>query len=157
MQYGTSYPYGKQEIKTFLKHNLTQDAKICDVGAGQGTYYHLLGPTYQWTAIEVFKPAAQYLKQFYSKVYEQDIRFFTYEEEYDLIIFGDVLEHMSILEAQKVIEQAKLYSKAIMIAIPYQYKQGALYGNQYEEHKQDDLTPENFNERYPGFRCIVQV
>ena len=68
-----------------------------------------------------------------------------------------MLEHMSILEAQKVIEQAKLHSKAIMVAIPYQYKQGILYGNQYEEHKQDDLTPENFNKRYPVFKCVVQV
>ena len=38
-----------------------------------------------------------------------------------------------------------------MIAIPYQYKQGEIFNNKAEIHIQDDLTPELFDERYPGY------
>ena len=35
-----------------------------------------------------------------------------------------------------------------MIAVPFLYKQGVLYGNPYKIHLQDDLTPALFEERY---------
>jgi len=45
-KYGYSYPDGKLEIQSFLWRCLPSKAKILDVGAGGGTYYHLLGPDY---------------------------------------------------------------------------------------------------------------
>jgi len=42
----------------------------------------------------------------------------------------------------------------MIIAVPYLYRQGPMYGNQWEAHLQEDLTPELFDARYPGFRII---
>ena len=42
MEHGYSAPAGKQEAKKFLKQYLYPNDKICDVGAGGGTYYFLL-------------------------------------------------------------------------------------------------------------------
>jgi len=154
MPYGTSWDIGKQEVKNFLLKKLPTNAKICDVGAGGGTYYNLLGPNFEWTAIEIFHETVIYLKNFYNKVYEADIRTFEYPEYYDLIIFGDVLEHITIEEAQECLKKAKLYTNAILVAVPYGLEQKEQYGNKAEIHIQYDLTPELFDERYPGFTPI---
>ena len=69
-------------------------------------------------------------------------------------IFGDVLEHMTVEEAQKVIAYAKEHCNQMLIAVPFLWEQGAIRGNPNEVHIQPDLTPELFNERYPGFKPI---
>ena len=128
--------------------------KICDMGAGCGTYYDLLGSDYDWTAVEIWHNSAEALKSKYNHVYEMDICDFNYPEDYDLIIFGDVLEHLSAEKAMKCVEDAKQHTHAILIAIPYNYPQGPLYGNKAEEHIQVDLSEEIFNQRYPNFERI---
>ena len=153
-KYGYSYNYGKDEVKDFLITMLAPDAKILDVGAGGGTYYKLLGPQYNWTAVEVWKESAEYIKQFYNIVYQIDIRDFQYQEDYDLIIFGDVLEHLSVEDAKKVLQNATEHAKSILVAVPYCLPQDALNGNEAERHLQPDLTHDLFNQRYPGFDCI---
>ena len=40
-------------------------------------------------------------------IYEMDIRDFVYVERYNLVIFGDVLEHMPLKDAQKCVKKAK--------------------------------------------------
>ena len=76
--------------------------------------------------------------------------------QYDLIIFGDVIEHMPIETAQNVLEYAFNRCKNMIIAVPFRYKQDAVRGNEWERHIQDDLTPELFDERYPGFRILCR-
>ena len=156
MSYGQSTPKGKQEITSFLKSKLPAGAKICDMGAGGGTYYKYLGSDYEWTAVEIWHDAVQYLKQNYNKVYEQNIVDFEYDQYYDLVIFGDVLEHLTIEDAQKCVTAAKQNSNSIMIAIPFNYPQGPIYGNEAERHIQDKLTLEDFNKLYPGFRPVYE-
>ena len=134
------------------RHNIKQ---ILDVGAGGGTYYHLLGRNYDWTAVEIWHDSAIYLSKFYNKVYEGSIVDFWYHNEYDLVIFGDVIEHLEVKDAQECIARAKNYAKAILIALPYNLSQGVLYGNEAEIHRQTKMTPEIFNERYPGFKLIL--
>ena len=73
---------------------------------------------------------------------------------YDLIIFGDVLEHMTVEDAQAVVDYARDRCDNMLIAVPFLYEQGAKNGNPYEIHLQADLTPELFNERFPGFKPI---
>lgn len=157
MYYGCSYPQGKPEIKSFLKSKLHPNDKILDMGAGGGTYWFLLGPDYDWTAVEVWHGTAEYLKDKYNTVCEQDIRDFNYTQDYDLVIFGDVLEHMTTEDAQKVLEKAKEHAKYIMVAIPYNLKQEPLFGNEAERHIQYDLTFDKFNQFYPGFKSVYQV
>lgn len=151
---GTSTPIGKPETKWFLLPKLQPGMKICDMGAGCGTYYDLLGADYEWTAVEIWHNSAKKLKEKYKYVYEMDICDFYYPEDYDLIIFGDVLEHLPADKAIKCVQDAKKHAHSIMIAIPYCYPQGPLYGNAAEEHLQVDLNEQVFDERYPDFERI---
>lgn len=134
MRLGYSYPQGKREIKDFLLKRLKPNDKICDVGPGEGTYYNLLGSNFDWTGVEIWHDTVEFLKNKYNKIYEADIRNFNYPEDYDLIIFGDILEHLSIEDAQRVLKEARKHTKAIMVAVPYCLKQGSLYGNKAETH-----------------------
>ena len=152
----SSYQLGKEMIKAIIKRDLPKGSTALDVGACDGAYFELLHDHLVIDAVEVWEPNVnQYnLKGRYRDVFIKDIRDFTYDH-YDLVIFGDIIEHMSVEDAQKVLEYAKQHSEEIVVAVPYNYKQGAIYGNPYERHIQDDLTEEIFLERYKGF--IVSV
>lgn len=152
--FGTSWPVGKAEMREFLLPTLKPGDKICDMGPGGGSWFNLLGPEYHWTGVEIWHETAEYLKDIYNVVYELDLRKFDYPEDYDLVIFGDVLEHLAVPDAQAALNKARQHSNAIVVAVPYKLKQGPAYGNMAEMHLQDDLTPEIFNQRYPGFTLI---
>ena len=152
----TSYNYFKENIKEYIKKNYKKDIKILDVGAGEGTYYNLLGEYFSdIDAVEIFKPNIDNyrLEEKYKRVYNADIRGFKYDF-YDIIIFGDVIEHLSIEEAQEVLKYAYSRCNEMIVAVPYCYKQGEIEGNVYEIHKQDDLTQVNVLERYPYLELL---
>jgi 2-polyprenyl-3-methyl-5-hydroxy-6-metoxy-1,4-benzoquinol methylase len=110
---------------------------VIDVGPGEGTYSDLLRkPGTHWTGIEAFEP---YVDQFdlrskYDYVVVEDVR----EHEFsptDLIILGDVLEHMTQREAKAVIRKAKKAARAIVVSIPIVHlDQDAVNGNEFERH-----------------------
>ena len=152
--YGISYPEGKGIVVNALKKLLKPNDKILDVGAGSGTYWNYMGKDYNWTAVEIWADAAENLKKYYDKVYNVDIRNFTYFENYKLIIFGDVLEHLTVDDAQAVLFNASHHADYLMVAVPFKYPQGPLYGNEAERHLQPDLTNDIFNQRYPGFMAL---
>ena len=154
MSYGMSTEEGKNLICATLHNMLSDGAAILDIGAGGATYYNLLGPNYDWTAIEIWPEAAEFCRARYNRVLQIDMRQYDWDKDYDLVIFGDVLEHVSVEDAQKLIKKAKAHSNMILIAIPYCYKQEALYGNEAEKHIQDKLTVELFDALYPGFNPI---
>ena len=108
-------------------------------------------------AVEIFEPYIEdnKLEEKYSHVFNCDIADFEYEG-YDLIVFGDVIEHMPVEKAKKVLDYAKDRCQNMIILVPFLYVQGAMNGNDYEEHIQDDLTPELFKERYPGYKLLFQ-
>ena len=148
-----SYPYGKTEIATWIRQNFP-DAVILDVGAGEGTWHELL-PEYTMDAVEIYEPAAAALNG-YRNVAVKDIITYKYRKHYDLIIFGDVLEHMTVEDAQKVISYAKAHCTDMLVAVPWLYEQDEVDGNKWQKHIQPDLTPEIFDERYPGFDVLWQ-
>lgn len=156
---GYSYPWGKPEVADMIVPTLPARASILDVGAGNGVYREIFGHQFKWTAVEIWHETAEYLKALYDKVYEEDIRNFQFSKKYDLVILGDVLEHLTTKDAQKVIAKIMRNSNAILIAVPYELEQGSLYGNEAETHLQPDLTPEIFHIRYPEFKlihCVTQ-
>lgn len=160
MGVGGSYSYNKIEICNFLKERLYEegilDPVILDVGAGGGTYKYYFGPSYNMEAVEIWPESIEKLKEFkYSEIYEQDIREFEYPKVYDLIIFGDIIEHLSVEDAQNVLKKAERYGKHIMVGVPFKLEQEAIYGNEAERHIQSDLTYELFKERYPGYKLII--
>ena len=149
-----SYLAGKAEMKQWVKENFPPESTILDVGACDGCWRKLLDG-YTMDAVEAFEPNAQKLDG-YRQVFNCDIADLEYGA-YDLIIFGDVIEHMEVAKAQKVLEYAKTRCKDMIVAVPYQLRQGAIYGNPWEVHIQWDLTPEIFDERYKGFEPVYLI
>ena len=148
---------GKDFIIEWIKKNFPQGATCLDVGACDGRWKSMTGDYLAMDAVEIFEPnVEQYrLKDKYRDVFTGDIADFHYDW-YDLIIFGDVIEHMTVEKAQAVLNYARTRCSDMIIAVPYLYPQDAVYGNPWEKHIQDDLTREVFDRRYPGFRLICK-
>jgi len=147
---------GKEYICSYVRNNFPTSATILDVGACDGKWRGLLPEFPNMDAVEAFgKNAADLMyRQIYRSVFQADIRDFQYEW-YDIIIFGDVLEHLTVAQAQRVLAYASPRCKDLIIAVPYLFEQDAIYGNPYEVHLQPDLTAENFRERYPGYEVML--
>ena len=152
-----SYDYGKTEIVTFVRNNFRQGSTCLDVGACDGKWANLLNDYLVMDAVEIWKPniIEWGLSARYRNVFNMDIADLKYNW-YDLIIFGDVIEHMTVEDAQRVIDYARGRCTDMIVGVPFMYPQNAIYGNPYERHIQDDLTEELFNERYPGFSLLVK-
>ena len=154
----TSYSYYKEDVSNYLREKFDRDATVLDVGAGEGTYYKYLGDYFKnMEAVEVFKPNIDKygLRNMYKAVWNCDIKDFEYNF-YDIIIFGDVIEHLDVEEAQKVLKYAYDRCKEMVVAIPYELEQGICENNEYEIHKQPDLTVEIMKERYPYLKCLYR-
>lgn len=116
---------------------------VLDVGAGVGTYAKLLAdlPTIRLTALEVFEPyvATYGLRELYDEVVIGDARS-TDLPAADVVILGDVAEHMERAEAQDLWVRATMAARrAVYLSIPIvRYPQGALEHNEHEVHVVDD-------------------
>lgn len=152
-----SYTFFKQEVKEWIIANIPTTKKIIDVGAGEGTYANLLkGCGYNIDAVEVWTPYIEEFKlwELYGTIYNADIREFNFSD-YDFIILGDILEHLTAEEGKKVISDIAIAKKQCLVAIPYMMEQdGDAIGNPYETHHQSDLTKDVMLERYPTIECI---
>lgn len=156
---GTSLAFGKKDTIDFITSLYpNRYSRILDVGPGRGIYNKLLKEKgYQHLeAVEIYLP---YIKEFkleemYDKVYNCDIVEFKYNH-YDIVIMGDVIEHLHYRKAQRVIQYAQDHSSLVVVAVPYSLKQ---IGSQLDgsgDHRQPDLTREVFKQRYPGFELLI--
>jgi ABC-type taurine transport system substrate-binding protein len=127
---------------------------ILDVGAGAGIYCDVLfhaGFRGDIDAIEVWEP---YINEFdldnkYDFVFQEDVRKWD-DFNYDLIIFGDILEHMTVEEALAVWDKVSKQAKYAVIAIPIiHYHQPAINNNPYEEHVKEDWSHEEVLNTFP--------
>lgn len=152
-----SYSEGKDFIVNWIQQNFLKGSTCLDVGACDGKWRDLIGDYMVMDACEIWMPNIEYhkLKSKYRMVFNCDIDKLAYQW-YDLIIFGDVIEHMPVETAQSVLNFARTHCKDMIIGVPFLYRQDAIYGNPYERHIQDDLTEELFAERYEGFEKILQ-
>ena len=150
-----SYDYGKPEVIEWLKAHFQPKNTCLDVGACDGKWARLLNNFFIIDGVEIFEPnIIKYaLITKYHNIFNINIVDFKYSY-YDCIIFGDVIEHLTVNDAQKVLAYAEPRCKDMVIAVPFLYKQDESYGNKWEKHIQDDLTPQIFNERYPGYTPI---
>lgn len=145
--------YFKNETIDYIVKKYNKNAKILDIGAGIGTYSDLLRPKgfINIDCVEVFE---QYvidynLKEKYNNVFIGDVVKMNINfNDYDLIIFGDVLEHIDEESAKVLLNKI---NKNLIVAIPFESEQGEHFGNSYEIHLQSDLTIENFFDRFKGF------
>jgi cyclopropane fatty-acyl-phospholipid synthase-like methyltransferase len=129
---------------------------VLDVGTGMGDYLELI-KTYLSSdiavdGVEVWEP---YVKEYalekrYDKLFIQDVREMV-EFSYDLVILGDVLEHMPEDDAVKLWEAISKQAKHALISIPIgHHPQGAWGGNPYEVHHEEDWSTERVLEAFPG-------
>lgn len=151
----SSYSEGKDKVVAWIKENIKEGASCLDVGACDGLWFNLLGDHLKMDACEAWYPNVKNYKlaEKYRRVIPVPINQFLYHP-YKLVIFGDVIEHMEISEAVEVLAYAKDNADVILVAVPFLYPQGAIYGNPYEVHKQPDLTHDIFMKRYPGFEPL---
>lgn len=146
-------PYSSTECKKEIQEwfsKQTDIKDIVDVGCGAGTYPKLLGDSYNWTGIEIWKPYVEEfeLNKLYSTLLIGDYFDFVDKIGGDCIIFGDVLEHMEKNKAIEAIRLANAKFKHIVISIPIMMEQGYSHGNPFEEHK-SVWTMEEINSYIP--------
>lgn len=150
----SSYFFGKDIVCAWIRENFSAGTEILDVGACDGIWRQLL-PEYTMDAVEIHGPNADRLHG-YRKVFRRDVDGLDYEH-YDLIIFGDVIEHMDVEKAQRVLAYARPRCRDMVVAVPFLYPQDAFGGNPWEKHLQPDLTAEIFAARYPGFSVLCDT
>jgi len=117
---------------------------VLDVGPGSGTYSDLARkhtPGARWMAVEAWAP---YIPQFnlwskYDHVAVADIRHCDLQslhEPADLAIIGDVLEHMTKVEARGVLARLMAWADNVLVCIPLVHLgQDAYEGNWFEIHR----------------------
>ncbi len=154
-----SYDYFKIDVcKHIIKTLPQQSSKILDVGAGSGKYGRMLRFNFnQIDAVEIYE---KYIEEFdlkvvYDNIYVDNIVSFDITN-YDYIILGDVVEHLSIENAHNLLSKIHLSDKKCLVAIPYTMEQGEVNGNIYETHLQSDLTHEIFLFRYPMMKELIR-
>lgn len=172
LKYGFSYnsfnigsmsePYFDEEILNYLRENYSPDIKILDVGAGDGKWSHVLNPYFKnIDAVEIYPEyiRSHNLNEKYHKVYQVDIRDFNFEK-YDVVIFGDVWEHLSKEDAQQWWSSNKMKVGELIIIVPFSYQQDGDgefdlgSKNEFGKHHQSDLTVEVMLQRYPMLKVM---
>ncbi len=156
---GFSTQTGKQEIIDYIKQNISKDAKILDAGFGCGIYARLLRKEgYNFIdGVDIYEHGIKELKldKYYDNIFITDILEFDFTY-YDLIILGDVLEHLSPEDSKQLLENWICDSKMgrLIISIPYQLKQSGTHQNPHEEHLQSQVTAEYMKVNYPYLNLL---
>lgn len=145
----TLRPYVREIVRRL------QPATVLDVGPGSGSYGRLVreeAPGAEVCGVEIFAPYVEEfgLLEVYDRVDVADVRGLG-TMEHDLVILGDVLEHMTAAEALAVWEVARRDSPAVVASIPtVHWPQGESHGNPHEEHVVDDWTVDKVLAHFPG-------
>lgn len=143
-----SEPHFHRQLKEWVNNNFILEATLLDVGPGAGAIAELLWPR-SMDCVEVWGP---YFEQFqynvkYTQAFCCNAKEFRYEM-YDLAVACDVLEHFTVLDAQRLLRQITGDGCSVVLQVPFRYGQGPIGDNNYEEHKQNDLTHPLMMERY---------
>jgi len=115
---------------------------VLDVGPGAGKYSKLIKGVDPSISIEAVEIDRQYVKDFklrelYDKIHITSIQQFIetqHDNSYDLIIFGDVIEHLKKSEGVDVLNFFVYRSKHIIVQWPHGYVQNTWEGHVHENH-----------------------
>lgn len=138
----TSSPENKEIVLQWKQ--AIKPSVVVDIGVGEGTYAKLARDFENndeiWLGIEIFYPyVTQFnLEKLYHQIIISDVRYLDLglvHTNPDLVIIGDVLEHMKKDEAKEVIERLLWWSKNVIISVPLlHFEQGEHFGNPFETH-----------------------
>jgi len=154
-QFGSSANY----LDYVLLHQLAEFApkRIVDFGAGEGKNGKLIRSVFkndcEIIAVEGYEPTANMLKTagIYDEVHHSLIQKWLQEntKQYDLAVFGDVLEHLTSREIHQAVKTALTCFERIIIVVPlYDLYQDEMYGNPLEIHK-SFITGKCFDRYHP--------
>jgi len=146
-----------EHIRTMVLEHLPQRYKILDVGPGIGIYGSNLTDL-NIDAVEIHEPYIEKynIKRYYKNVFVGDITEFDIDD-YDYIIMGDVLEHIPVWKAQRLIQSITEKNIKCLVAVPYLCPQDAVDGVESEIHYQWDLTPRVMKSRYPELELFLST
>lgn len=143
-------PESNPENKDWVLQLISQitPKSVLDIGCGSGIY-GLICRKFEvierLDAIEVWTPYLSRFKleEIYDNVYNCDARRFQ-DFDYDLVILGDVLEHMPIDDAVNLWGQISENARNSIISVPIvHYPQGEVDGNPFEKHITEDWSVES--------------
>lgn len=133
-----SHPFGKEWAGDLFA--VTQPRTVLDVGAGAGMWVdalrHRAPEPQRWLALEVWEPYVERygLAEKYDMVVVDDVRQARLPDV-DLAIAGDVLEHISQLDAEILVTRLLHHARHVLISVPVvHYDQGIMEGNPFETH-----------------------
>ena len=133
---------------------------ILDVGCGDGKWSeYLKGKVNHIHGIEICKKYIDKydLKHKYTLLYNVDASNFDSYDIYNVIILGDVLEHLEHDKAIELINELKKNNLIIYLTIPISkcIQDGKVYGNPYETHRyqwtHEELVELGFKQLHEGF------
>jgi glycosyltransferase involved in cell wall biosynthesis len=148
-----SYNFFEREISSFVKR--LSPKRTLDVGPGAGKWGRVFKQNNLIVdGLEIYLPYIDRfnLQKIYDTVIHGDVRLMADFSSWDLVVLGDVLEHLSTEDANQVLERMK--DTNVLVMVPFKYVQGECEGNPNEAHIQDDLTEKLFHERFPGFMTL---
>lgn len=149
-RHAATWDWAGHAVRRLVVENFGWQTEILDVGAGWGKYREVLPASYKAVdACEVWQPYIEEegLRGRYRHVWGVDVMDLDPHIilGYDLVILGDVLEHLHVGDAQGLVATCQ----TVIVVVPFEYPQGPEEGNPYEEHLQPDLTPAVMSTRYP--------
>jgi len=136
-----SSPLFDESIKEIV--GLIKPANVLDIGAGAGKYGVLIKkiiPTTETIAVEI---ESDYVNRFslndiYDQVWNMDVMGIIspkyYEQNFDLVVIGDIIEHLRKSNGLDLINYLVYRSKWILIEFPHHYLQNAVEGYTSEAH-----------------------
>jgi hypothetical protein len=127
-------------LKQLIKLNPTS---ILDIGAGAGKYGRLLRSALPECKIDAVEPTKKYIDQFhlnytYNTIYEMNIEEYLDKypkHRYDVIIMGDMLEHLYRSKVFDYIDFLLYKTNWILCIWPTNLPQDDYEGNGYECHR----------------------
>lgn len=153
-----NWGYLTNDMYDYVTKTYPQDWSVLDVGCGHGHYSKLLRPHFNiksFDGIEIWQPYIQKynLHSLYTNIYNINVLEFDFQY-YDLIIMGDILEHLSREDASKLIKKLKDKCTELLVIVPYNLPQDICNDNLYEIHLQPDLNDSIMAEYYPDLELI---
>ena len=118
---------------------LKPNQRVVDIGAGDGKWGCLLkGKVQKLVGVEAWgKYVERYcLRDIYDEVIVGDVKNFKDWDDFDVVILGDVLEHLHRTDALKLIETLKKKKVKVFLTVPISIciQDGTVYGNPFETH-----------------------
>jgi hypothetical protein len=153
-----NWGYLTNDMREYVTNTYPKDWSVLDIGCGHGHYAKLLKHHFSvknFDGIEVWEPYIQEynLNNLYTNIYNVNILNFNFNY-YDLIIMGDVLEHLSRDDGVNLINKLASKCTELLVIVPYYLPQDIVNDNVYEVHLQPDLDDDIMSQYYPSLELI---